>query len=201
MWCYNPPQACDVPHAGLSSSLLNYSSVRWYCHVLILLAVDLNGTTGKRRSRVIKVITIISNHLLVHETRSFSIPLQAQQLSSYKLMWWKRAEERAGRYFFLTVGKKAVAIMGKVGNQEYLITAVQTHTRLCCHLLCPPFLRRLRGLTHLFHCLRASASHSVWWGKTTNLIKVIGTRDTNNSIRTPPAIICSISWIHTGRAL
>lgn len=133
-----------------------------------MLAVDLNGTTGKRRSRVIKVITIISNHLLVHETRSFSVPLQAQQLSSYKLMWWKRAEERAGRFFFfsfLTVGKKAVAIMGKVANQEYLITAVRTHTGLCRHLLCPRFLWRIRGLTHLFHCLRASASRSVWWGK------------------------------------
>lgn len=114
------------------------------------------------------MITIISNHLLVHETRSFSVPLQAQQLSSYKLMWWKRAEERAGRFFFfsfLTVGKKAVAIMGKVANQEYLITAVRTHTGLCCHLLCPRFLWRIRGLTHLFHCLRASASRSVWWGK------------------------------------
>lgn len=168
MWCHRPPRACDVPHAGSSSSLLNYRSVRWYCHVLILLAVDLNGTTGKRRSRVIKVITIISNHLLVHETRSFSVPLQAQQLSSYKLMWWKRAEERAGRFFFfsfLTVGKKAVAIMGKVANQEYLITAVRTHTGLCRHLLCPRFLWRIGGLTHLFHCLRASASRSVWWGK------------------------------------
>lgn len=165
-----------------------------------MLAVDLNGTTGKRRSRVIKVIAIISNHLLVHETRSFSVPLQAQQLSSYKLMWWKRAEERAGRFFFFffDCGEKSCCDYGK-SSKSRIPHYSRTNTHGVVSSPALPSLSMEDTRSHTFVPLPQSLSEpfSVVGEKTTNPIKVIGTRDTNNSIRTPPLQLSAASLGYT----
>lgn len=135
------------------------------------------------------MIAIISNHLLVHETRSFSVPLQAQQLSSYKLMWWKRAEERAGRFFifFFDCGEKSCCDYGK-SSKSRIPHYSRTNTHGVVSSPALPSLSMEDTRSHTFVPLPQSLSEpfSVVGEKTTNPIKVIGTRDTNNSIRAPP---------------
>lgn len=105
-------------------------------------------------------------------------------------MWWERAENDLPDFAVLqSTGGKSFSDYGKSRHHPYLIRAIQTHkgfSFLCnfitlCHLLFP-FYGGPSSYTFI-PLLLVLPLYVV--EKTTNLIKVIGVRDTNNSIRTP----------------
>lgn len=82
-----------------------------------------------------------------------------------------------------STGGNTTVITGKIPH-HHLITTIQTFLMQVHHLKSPAFSSLAKSLTHLFHFLLPH-HHCVWHKKTTNLIKVIGMRDTKNSIRSP----------------
>lgn len=151
------------------------------------------------------MITIISNHLLGQTQRASIFLSKTLQLSSYKFMWWKRAENGLQDLAMQSARKKALVIVGKVGitptslaPHKHEASAFLCNSITQCHLLFPSFIwgPEVLHIYSTFLSLRALAA-IVLGGKTTNLIKVIGRRETQTTLSEPPLQLSPASLGYT----
>lgn len=138
--------------------------------------MNLSSVTGKQRSHVIKVITIISNHLLVHAQGASIFLSKPSSLHLANLYGGNKNHLQDSGY--AEYGGEAIVIMGKVGfshtplppSNPFLCKSI-----IVCHLHFSPFF---------------------WQKKNVNIIKVVGMRDMNNSIRSPCNYLPHLSDTH-----
>lgn len=136
-----------------------------------LWVVDLTRTTGKQGSHVIKVITIISTHLLVHAQGAW---IFLSKPSSFHLAIYvvETSREWSARFWRRRALGKSCSDYGKSRHHPSLITAIKTTRGVLflmqfLHLMSPAlsFLsREALCLTHLFHFPHPQSlrHHCVW---------------------------------------
>lgn len=123
------------------------------------------------RSRVIKSDYHNFQPSVGTHTQSFNIPLQTQQLSSRKCMWWKQAEN-ALQDFVVYSTRKIFSEYGESRHHPYFNSAINTQGVIFLmqyHHLMSPALSCLSmealSLTHFFHfpLRKCLCQHCMWW--------------------------------------
>lgn len=166
-------QPYNIPRYGLSQSKCKSSIITVSGIILMfwLWAVNLNRTTGEQRSHVIKVITIISNHLLVHAQGAIISLFKPSSLHFTNLCGGKEPKMICEIFAVQSTGKKALVIMEKVGITHTSLVSYK-HARGSLsyaisspNVTCSFLSMETLALTHLFHfslpeCL---SHHCIWW--------------------------------------